>query len=215
MTDAQLKTDNAELRSSARIEHSSPIQIKDVQSGNLHKAKMLNFSREGLYFESDSMLNSGMKIYLGIKNSPYATLPDVLEYRRGEIQWRKRLKQSFYQFGYGVKLSAGAKTKTNTQARSPDSKCAPQDQRRHPRKACQQSARLSLDEASFEGEIQNVSLSGIFISSERELTVDQILALSVPGKDGKELKMRGKVVWCSHQGCGIKIQRIEKILAAD
>jgi hypothetical protein len=215
MTDAQLKIDNAELRSSARIEHTSQIQIKDVQSGNLHKAKMLNFSREGLYFESDSMLNSGMKIYLGIKNSPYATLPDVLEYRRGEIQWRKRLKQSFYQFGYGVKLSAGATTKTDAQAPSTELHSAPQDQRRHPRKACQQSARLSSDETIFNGEIQNVSLSGVFISSELELTVDQILNLSVPGKDGRELKMRGKVVWCSREGCGIKIQRIEKILAAD
>jgi hypothetical protein len=211
MKETQIETDSSEMRSSARIDHSSPIQIKDIQSGNLHKAKMLNYSSEGLYFESDSMLSPGMQIYLGIKDSPFAASPDILEYRRAEILWRKKLKQSYYLFGYGVKFhSAGRRQVVPT-----DKSASKADLRRHPRKFCRNTALLSTDDAVFKGEIKNVSLSGIFISSDTELVVDQILTLSVPGKGGKALKMEGQVVWCNHEGCGIKIQRIEKILAPE
>lgn len=204
-------TDGSELRVSARIDHSSPIQIKDIQSGNLHKAKMLNYSSEGLYFESDSMLNSGMQIYLGIKDSPFAPAPDVLEYRRAEILWRKKLKQSYYLFGYGVKFNSAGR-----QPVAPTEKSASgAEMRRHPRKSCRTSASLSINEAVFDGEIKNVSLSGIFISSDEALVVDQLLTLCVPGKQGKTLKMTGQVVWISSEGCGIKIKQIEKALDCD
>jgi hypothetical protein len=212
MPDVQMKFDNAEMRTSARIEHASPVQIKDVQSGNLHRAKMRNYSEEGLYFESDSMLSPGMKIYLGIQNSPFAAMPDVLEYRRGEIQWRKRLKASFYQFGYGVKISADGKTEAKPQAGQTKSMQKRRDLRQHTRKACRTPTLCSADDDLFKGEIQNVSLSGVFISSDRELAVDQVLTLSVPGKQGKALEMTGKVVWCSQLGCGIKILSTKKIM---
>jgi hypothetical protein len=172
---------------------------------------MLNYSAEGLYFESDSMLNPGAHIYLAIKNSPFASGPDVVEYRRAEILWRQKLKQSYYTFGFGVKLhpsenrpvcqSAGGATK--------------KELRRHARKACRRSTRLATGDAVFTGEIQNISLSGAFIQSERELAVDQILTLSVPGKHGNQLKLTGQVVWTNKSGCGIKIQRSEKIAGSD
>jgi hypothetical protein len=212
MPDSQSQLDNAEMRTSARIEHTAPIQIKDVLSGNLHSAKMLNYSREGLYFESDSLLTPGMKIYLGIKNSPFAAIPDVLEYRRGEIQWRKKLKDSFYRFGYGVKIWAAVEPESKPLGRPQKTKEDPQNLRRNPRKACQTATLCSTADDTFEGQIQNVSLSGVFFSSDVELAVDQVLNLSVPGKEGKTLKLTGKVVWRSPEGCGIKILRIEKIL---
>ncbi|MDJ0782422.1 MAG: PilZ domain-containing protein [Desulfosarcinaceae bacterium] len=207
MTDAQVKIENTEMRHSARIDHTAPIRIKDIVSGNLHKAKMLNYSSEGLYFESDSLLNPGMKIYLGIKNSPFAAQPDLLEYRRAEILWRKKRKESYYRFGYGVKLLGEGMAPVQTPPKAP----ADKELRRHPRKKCQQVTRFSTDEATFDGEIKNVSLSGVFISSPEALTVDQQLTLSVPGKQGKALRMSGKVVWTNQEGCGIQIQRTEKI----
>ena len=201
------------MRSSARIDHASPIQIKDIQTGNLHRAKMQNYSREGLYFESDSMLNSGASIYLGIKNSPFAAEPDVLEYRRAEILWRKMLKQSFYRFGYGVKLHAsGKQVAASKDEASPKGGATPKSElRMHPRKACRKPTLLATGDTTFKGEVKNVSLSGVFISSEKALKLDQTLTLSVPGKGDKVLKMEGQVVWCSREGCGIKIQRIEKV----
>jgi hypothetical protein len=200
---------NTELRSSARIDHSAPIQIKDMQSGQLHRAKMLNYSTDGLYFESDSMLNPGMRIYLAIKDSPFASVPDVIEYRRAEILWRQKIKQSYYAFGYGVKFHGSG----NQQVFPSESGIAKKKElRQHPRKSCRRSTRLSIQDAIFTGEIQNVSLSGVFIHSEKELAVDQILTLNVPGKHGKQLKLIGKVVWTSKSGCGIKLESSEQIM---
>ena len=94
--------ENFENRNNTRINHTSSLQVKDLQSGKIHKAKMVNFSKEGVYFESDSVLNPGMQVYIGIKNSPYDAGADVY---RAEIRWRKQLKTplSNHQFGVGVK----------------------------------------------------------------------------------------------------------------
>jgi hypothetical protein len=104
--EAEQTVENFENRDNVRINHNSTLQVKDIQSGKIHKAKMFNHSKEGVYFESDSVLNPGMQVYIGIQNSPYASLPDVLEYHRAEIMWRKKLKRSFFRFGYGVKLGS-------------------------------------------------------------------------------------------------------------
>jgi Tfp pilus assembly protein PilZ len=207
MKNTPKENENTEMRSSARIDHSSPIQIKDIQSGHLYRAKMLNYSTEGLYFESDSMLNPGTRIYLAIKDSPFAAVPDMIEYRRAEILWRQKIKQSFYAFGYGVKFHTSGNQQVIQPGGSPDKK----ELRQHPRKPCRRSTRLSTEDAIFTGEIQNVSQSGVFIQSENELSVDQILTLTVPGKQGKQLKLTGQVVWTSKSGCGVKIQRSEKV----
>ena len=107
-TQAEQTVENLENRDTARIDHTSSLQIQDLQSGKIYKAKMLNYSKEGFYFESDSVLNPGMQFYIGIQNSPYAALPDVLEYHRAQIMWRKELKRSFFRYGYGVKLASSA-----------------------------------------------------------------------------------------------------------
>ena len=59
--------------------------MKDLQSGKLHNAVMVSYSREGIYIESDSHLNSGTQIKIGIKNSPYASSEDAIEYFNGVI----------------------------------------------------------------------------------------------------------------------------------
>ena len=104
--EAKQTVENFENRDNVRINHNSSLQVKDLESGKIHKAKMLNYSKEGFYFESDSVLNPGMQFYIGIQNSPYASLPDVLEYHRAKIMWRKKLKHSFFRFGYGVKFGS-------------------------------------------------------------------------------------------------------------
>jgi Tfp pilus assembly protein PilZ len=106
-----------------------------------------------------------------------------------------------------VKLCASEGRKVPPSAGDGDKK----ELRQHPRKSCRRSTRLATQDAIFAGEIQNISLSGAFIQSEKALAVDQTLTLSVPGKNGKQLKLTGQVVWCSKSGCGIKIQHSEQI----
>jgi hypothetical protein len=192
--------ENFENRNSTRINHTSPLQVKDLQSGNIHKAKMFNYSREGVYFESDSVLNPGMQIYIGIQNSPYASMPDVLEYHRAEIMWQKKLKSSFYRFGYGVKLGSLA-SKPNL--KSSDIKKA-KNLRKHPRKSYKQSTMFSTQKGIFKGSTKNISSSGVFIMSKKAFEVGQILTLALQYKDGKSVKIKGQIVWTNEEGFGVK-----------
>lgn len=198
--------ENLENRDSARLDHVSSVQVQDIESGKIHKARMFNFSKEGVYFESDSVLNPGMLIYVGIQNSPFASLPDVLEYHRAEIMWRKKLKDSFFRFGYGVKLASLA---DKQDLKSNDSKQT-KNLRKYPRRRYDQFTLFTSQNGIFEGSINNISSSGIFLRSKNTFEVGQILTLVLPCKNGKDVKVKGEIVWTSDRGFGVKFLSVDK-----
>ena len=89
-------------RTNTRIKHKANIQFENYFSGKHHKARMFNYSTEGMYFETDYAPLPGTEIYIGIKNSPYNAGADIY---RAQIRWRKQLDSpaSNHQFGVGVK----------------------------------------------------------------------------------------------------------------
>ena len=202
---AEHTVENLEHRDTARIDHTSSLQVKDLQSGKIHKAKMLNYSKEGFYFESDSVLNPGMQFYIGIQNSPYASLPDVLEYHRALIMWRKKLKRSFFRFGYGVKL-ASSDNKQDLKNGIKKTK----DSRKHPRRPYNQSTMFATQNGIFEGSIKNISASGVFITAKSAFEVGQIITISLQFKNGKDVKVKGEIVWTNGEGFGLKFLNIDK-----
>ena len=204
--EAEHTVENFENRDNVRINHNSSLQVKDLQSGKIHKAKMFNYSKEGVYFESDSVLNPGMQVYIGIKNSPHASVPDVLEYHRAEIMWRKKLKRSFFQFGYGAKLGFLA----NKQDLKSNHIKRTKNLRKHPRKPYKQSTMFSTQNEIFEGSIKDISSSGVFIMSKKTFEVGQILTLAIPVKNGKIAKIEGQIVWTNDEGFGIKFSSIDE-----
>jgi hypothetical protein len=191
-TKAEPTVENLENRDTARIDHTSSLQVKDL----------------GFYFESDSVLNPGMQIYIGIENSPYASSPDVLEYHRAQIMWRKKLKRSFFRFGYGVKLASSA----NKQDLKNDINKT-KDLRKHPRRQYNKSTMFATRDGISEGLIKNISSSGVFIMAKSSLKVGQILTLSLPFKNGKEVKVKGEIVWTNDEGFGIKFLSMDKKLS--
>jgi Tfp pilus assembly protein PilZ len=211
---AEQTVENLENRDSARLDHVSSIQIQDVASGKIHKARMFNFSKEGIYFESDSVLNAGMQIYIGIQNSPYASLPDILEYHRAEIMWRKKLKDSFFRFGYGVKLASLANKQDLKPANKQDLKSndnkQPEDLRKHTRRPYDKFTLFTAESGIFEGSIKNISSSGVFITSKSTFKVGQTLTLVLPFKNGKDVKVKGQIVWTNDEGFGLKFLSIAK-----
>ena len=68
---------NPEQRDKTRFPHETPITLENLEIGLLHGARMLNFSAEGMYFESDYILERGKQLFIGITNSPYAEGTDV------------------------------------------------------------------------------------------------------------------------------------------
>ena len=204
--EAEKKVENLENRDTARIDHTSSLQVQDIASEKIYKARMFNYSKEGIYFESDSVLNPGIQIYIGIQNSPYASLPDVLEYHRAQIMWRKELKRSFFRYGYGVKLASLA-DKQDLQLNDKKEK---KDLRKHPRRPYDQFTLFTTHNGIFEGSIHNISSSGVFLMSESTLEVGQILTLVLPCKNGKDVRVKGEIVWSNDKGFGVKFLSIDK-----
>jgi hypothetical protein len=78
-----MEKDNSEKRVSARSAHQTPITLELPQTGRLPEARMFNYSKKGLCFESDFYLNPGAEICIGIADSPtFITFPPPNRSRR-------------------------------------------------------------------------------------------------------------------------------------
>lgn len=98
----QMET-NLEQRDYGRFPHEAAIMFENYATGNYYEGRMLNYSRTGLYFESDFAPTPGMEIFIGIENSPFSAGHDVY---RAKVMWCEELheKASFYYYGIGVKF---------------------------------------------------------------------------------------------------------------
>ena len=189
-----------------RIEHTSPLRVKDLRSGEIYKARMLNYSPRGIYFESDGFFQKGAKIYICIKNSPYTRSSVILEYYYGEVRWRKDLKQSLFNFGYGIRLvSDSIKQDLDTTA---DSKIV-KDSRKNPRKPFFRAIQFNTLKGISEGSTKNISASGTFIATEENLQIGQFIRLNLPLKTGKIAQILGQIIWLNEEGFGLKFQKIK------
>jgi hypothetical protein len=92
----------AEQRDTTRVKHKASILLENFPSGAHYEAKMYNYSRGGMYFESDYAPLPGTEIHIGIEKSPYDLGPDMY---RAKVRWRRQLpgQESKYAFGVGVK----------------------------------------------------------------------------------------------------------------
>ena len=64
-----LEADNQEKRNNVRLDERRAISVKDLKDGIVHTVTMLNYSKNGMYFETDSILEPGAEIFLGIEDS--------------------------------------------------------------------------------------------------------------------------------------------------
>ena len=91
-----------ERRADPRYPHETAIMYEHYGSGRYFEGKMLNYSRGGMYFESNFAPETGTEIFIGVENSPYTSGPDVY---RAKVIWHKKLDYSEALFfcGIGVK----------------------------------------------------------------------------------------------------------------
>ncbi len=197
--------ENFENRDKARIDHISSLQVKDLGSGKVCEARMFNYSHRGIYLESDSVFEKGTPIYIGIQDSPFSFSSGVLEYYKGEIMWRKNLKRSFFNYGYGVQLVLDSSKKDLD---FNDAKKA-KESRKHPRKPFSRTIRFGTLKGISEGTTKNISPSGVFIATEERFEIGQLLKLNLPLKAGKTKKIIGEIVWVTEEGFGVKFNTVK------
>ena len=197
---------NPENRNNVRIDHRCPITIENIAAGVMHRAKMMNFSDNGLYFEADNLLQSGEEIFVGIDNSPFASAIDTYECYRVKIVWRKKLKKSAFYYGYGAKHTMDPRQAKLQKADS----TGWNDIRRHQRKSYSKSIRFAAKELIFEGFLKNISSAGVFIEANENFSAGQVLTFEIPLKKNQKAKVKGEVVWSGPDGFGVKFLSIDK-----
>jgi len=197
--------DNFDGRGAKRTAYLTPLQIKDLRSGDIFEAKMLDYSDGGISFASDGFFEKGAPLYFGILYPPHYFTSRVFEYYRGEVTWRKDLKRSPFSYGYGVQLvSESSKQESN----SNDAKTT-KESRNHPRRPFRRPLRFGTQKEIYNGSTKNISASGVFIATKEKLEVGQRIELNLPLKKGKMVGTVGQIVWINDQGFGLKFIEIK------
>jgi hypothetical protein len=190
---------NTENRSDVRLQHSARIVLENFEGGVMYAARMVNYSKKGIYFESDFYLVPGIEIFAGINDSPFASESDVYECYRARIKWRKFLEDSVFDYGYGIEILA------RIDRRKQAGKGA--ESRRHARKPCAIPTLIEDKKRRIRGEIQDASQGGVFITCEEPVPVGQKVSVMIPLKKKQKLVVRvGEVVRSDAKGIGVKFQ---------
>ena len=149
--------DNPERRDRTRFPHETLLTLENEEIGQLHGVRMYNFSRSGVYFETNFYLQPGTDLFVGIQSSPFAEKSDVYECYRAVIKWRKYLEESSYDYGYGLELIEKA----------PEGSLKPEnaESRKHERKKCSIPAVISTPSETSDVLINNISKGGIFFKT--------------------------------------------------
>ncbi len=93
-----------ERRKNERINCESTILHNTRLPDFFYRGTMYNFSKEGLYFESNEDMLKGDEISISIKKPPQEFIDKTDQYFDVKIMWCRELKDSAYQVGYGAKL---------------------------------------------------------------------------------------------------------------
>ena len=197
---------NPENRNNARIKYRAPVMIENLRAGIMYRARMLNYSKHGMYFETDNLLGPGDEVFIGIEYSPYADSQDTYECVRAKIMWRRELPTSFFKYGYGVKYSIDY----DKQKSRDSSLKIVEDQRKHTRRRYVQDLLFSARNKILKGLAKNISPSGVFIETHHRLDEGRVITLVVPLKEGRTAKIKGEVIWSSPNGFGVKFITIKK-----
>ena len=197
---------NPERRAKARLTHVAPVNLKDINTGATYTARMFNYSETGLYFESDSLIDPGTEVYVGIRRTSYDKSPSDYNCYRGVIRWRGKLPEdSHFYYSYGLQFASGHEPiDDGDNVRKPA-----KNTRKHPRKPLRKPIRFSDEKRVFKGWTGDISPSGVFVNANHGFRPGQIITLAIPDKDGKDVLIRGQVVWSNEKGFGVKF--IKKI----
>lgn len=89
-------------RTDTRYRHETAIMYEIYGSGRYFEGKMFNYSRGGMYFESNFAPEIGTEIFIGVENSPNSSGHEVY---RAKAIWSVKMDdaESFFFHGVGVK----------------------------------------------------------------------------------------------------------------
>ena len=94
-----------ERRKFRRFKFETAILHDLLTQPDIYDGKIANFSKDGLYFESDQTVHPGEEIFIKLKKPPDAADDEGLPHLPFlvKIAWRKRLTGASFRYGYGAR----------------------------------------------------------------------------------------------------------------
>jgi len=199
-----------EKRSEYRELQKVPALVQEVNDMYIYGARMVNFNTRGVHIETDTIIEVGTDIIIGIEDStfisPSASL-DSPKFYQAKIMWKKKLNGGLFNYSYGTKFISFNDQQNQIETNS----ILRQEYRKHPRKRYPKPVIFSSMNQYYKGLISNISLGGAFIKTRGKLKVGQTIKLIIPGKKAdKCLKLKGKVMRFNESGVGIIFKSIVK-----
>ena len=194
----------------------------DVSTNDIiHTGKMFNFSKGGLYFQSDQNIYPGEDIFVGLAihaDSPGEDTQLIFEVK---IVWQQELENSPFHFGFGGSFlnSYDSIDSFPGTGQGQNEKAAPEevlqsgfsgenDSRRHSRRPYNKSLHFSFEHNDYKQFVTNIGRSGAFITTREKFPLGGKITLTVPGTQrGKEATVTGWIVRTSPEGIGVSFER--------
>ena len=205
-----------DIRDKKRFNCNAEVSHDNLLPDVFYPANMYNFSKGGLYFESEQRLYIGDYINFRVKY-PARPSGNHTHYQFGiEILWRQEAQHSSLKYGYGSKFINPNQTLENIidlskleKQRIPQKSVEKEkDPRTHPRRSYNRSLVIIAQNRNYKGLMTNISRSGAFIKTQNNFAVGQILTILLPGhKKQKDVKLKGYVVRLNRSGVGVIFDR--------
>jgi hypothetical protein len=193
-------------RRGPRIYYWTPITVQESGVSFLYRARLANYSTSGIYFETDLLLHSGTKVYIGIQDTSHRLFSEDYGSFLVNIIWRKRLIKSSFNYGYGANLIFD-ETQKEPQINNYDEI---KELRRNPRKSFSKPTYFISENKYYKGAIRNISRSGVFIESDAKFSNGKELKFVI--QDAKKIALlKGEIVHYNLSGFGVKFKSILKI----
>ena len=208
LNDKYPKLKYTEKRSRLRSKCHIPALVQELNDNYIFKANISNNTRDGLYFETNLLLNPGNGIYIGIEESSTESHPQIFH---AEIIWVNSSTNSPYNYGYGAKYIYGA----NSQKSENLIFANEAELRKNARRRFCSPVFLILKNDYYQGMSKDISRSGIFIETAHRFEIGQCVKLVIPGtKIDKGVMLKAKIVHISQDGIGIRFLKLIKIRTA-
>jgi Tfp pilus assembly protein PilZ len=199
---------HTEKRANPRNLCKIPATIEELKDSFLYRARLVNYSNNGMFLETDVVLDSGAEILIGIEDSLFSSpshFSDGPACYRARIIWQKDTAGSIFNFGYGAQIVPD-QDKKGSQGRDLNKK---QELREHPRRPCSKPVVFASDNQYYKGSIKNISRRGIFVEIKGAFTVGQIIKLGIPGTSiDKGIMLKGEVVHLGQTGIGVNFKSL-------
>lgn len=189
----------------------------DVSSDDVvHPGKMFNFSKGGLYFESDVGIHPGEELYVGLVTDADHSGNDAQLLLEIEVVWQKERRDSSFRYGYGGKFLSSyesfLKSREVTQYKRKTNVIGgfsgENDSRKHRRRQYNNSLIFTDTRQKHKGVVTNLCRGGAYIKANGIFSLGEQIKIAVAGsKTRKEGFVKGWIVRISQGGIGVSFER--------